>query len=181
VKEISQHRAGTRVVLAFHAADSSGLPVFSEEIGAMLRGVACVCDDQNPAQVYAAAKKDAHGQPRWTATVPVSHAAPYIYDGCTGIHFPIHTSPMFAKSVGLPGIIHQGTATLALAVKEIIDREADGDPRRLKSVSCRFSGMVFPGTNIRVSAYDSPDGVSFDVADESGHTAISDGRAEIAG
>jgi acyl dehydratase len=52
--------------------------------------------------------------------------------------------------VGLPGIIHQGTATLAVAVHNILSRETGGDPHRLATVYCRFSGMVLPGSAIRV-------------------------------
>jgi hypothetical protein len=49
---------------------------------------------------------------------------PYVYDGCTNIYFPIHTSVGFARMVGLPDIILQGTATLAYAARELADREA---------------------------------------------------------
>jgi acyl dehydratase len=52
--------------------------------------------------------------------------------------------------VGLPGIIHQGTATLAVAVHNILNRETGGDPGRVATVYCRFSGMVLPGSAIRV-------------------------------
>ena len=52
--------------------------------------------------------------------------------------------------MGLPGIILQGTATLAMAAREIVNREASGNPRRLEGLACRFSGMVRPGTSIRI-------------------------------
>ena len=43
--------------------------------------------------------------------------------------------------MGLPGIIHQGTATLAYAVRELVNREARGNPALLKALACRFTGM----------------------------------------
>jgi acyl dehydratase len=46
---------------------------------------------------------------------------------------------------GLPGIILQGTATLAIALREIIEKEADGNSGRISSLFCRFTGMVLPG------------------------------------
>ncbi|KAA3656171.1 MAG: hypothetical protein DWQ10_16005 [Calditrichaeota bacterium] len=75
---------------------------------------------------------------------------PFIYDACTNIVFPIHTSQKFAHTVGLPGIILQGTATLAFAVREMINRHAEGNPLNLKYLACNFSGMVFPDSEIRI-------------------------------
>ena len=86
----------------------------------------------------------------WESVIPIDLLAPFIYDGCANIHFPIHTSVKFAHQVGLPGIIHQGTATLAVAVHNILNRETGGDPDRVATVYCRFSGMVLPGSAIRV-------------------------------
>jgi acyl dehydratase len=86
----------------------------------------------------------------WKSDIAIDPLAPFIYDGCTNIHFPIHTSVQFARQVGLPGIIHQGTATLALAVHCLLNKEAQGNSQRMTSVYCRFSGMVLPGSVISV-------------------------------
>ena len=86
----------------------------------------------------------------WESVISIDPLAPFVYDGCTNIYFPIHTSVKFAHQMGLPGIIHQGTATLAVAVHNILSRETGGDPYRLETVYCRFSGMVLPGSAIRV-------------------------------
>jgi hypothetical protein len=32
----------------------------------------------------------------------------------------------------------------------VTNREAGGDPRRVKVISCRFTGMVIPGSEIRI-------------------------------
>ncbi len=84
--------------------------------------------------------------------------------------------------MGLPGNILQGTATLAFAAREIINREAGGDPLTLKSVFCRFTGMVFPGTAIRVQLVGKSgehDGTNlhFIVLNQEGQKAISGGYA----
>jgi len=50
----------------------------------------------------------------------------------------------------LPDIILQGTATLAFAVKEIINTESEGDPNRVREIACNFSGMVYPDSNISI-------------------------------
>ena len=121
----------------------------------------------------------------WTAAIDIDPLRPYIYDGCTDIVFPIHTSPKFASQVGLPGIILQGTATLAMAASQLVDREADCRPDRLKTISCRFTGMVLPGTRIEICLVERrsiPEGTAlfFEVRNNEGKRAVSDGYALIA-
>jgi acyl dehydratase len=111
---------------------------------------------------------------------------PYLYDGCTGISFPIHTSPQFAHGVGLPGIILQGTATLAIAARELVNREAGGDPARLAALYGRFTTMVLPDTEIRVQLtgrQQQTDGTSlhYVVLNGEGRRAINDGYALLRG
>ena len=86
--------------------------------------------------------------------------------------------------MGLPGIILQGTATLAFAAREIVNREAAGDPARLESLSCRFSGMVRPGTTIRIrlvgrSAGKKGNDLFFDVTTEEGQPVLRNGWASV--
>jgi len=150
VAAIIPHRAGTQVVIRFDATDKSGEEVFCEHIGAMMRGIQC--DDQGggaEALPRVPEPQKVEGQV-WESRVKIDPLRSFIYDGCSRIFFPIHTSRSFARQVGLPGIILQGTATLAYAAREITNLEAGGDPRRLKTLSCRFSGMVLPGTEIIV-------------------------------
>jgi acyl dehydratase len=99
--------------------------------------------------------------------------------------FPIHTSQKFAQAVGLPGIILQGTATLAFAVREIINQEADSKPQRVKAIYGRFTGMVRPGTKIRVvlthkSIQTDEIQLFFSVFNETGEKAIKDGCLTLA-
>jgi acyl dehydratase len=145
VAAILPHRAGAHVVIRFDATDADGQALFTEHIGAMMRGVQCTDSGKGSEQLPAVPPQPEGSAALWDAVIPIDLLAPFIYDGCTNIHFPIHTSVAFARQVGLPGIIHQGTATLALAVHTILNREAGGDSRRLVSVSCRFAGMVLPG------------------------------------
>jgi acyl dehydratase len=183
IAEIRPHRAGSHVVVRLGAQDDAGSPVFTEYTGALLRGVAC--DRENVVARPAPVPEPSNaGGPAWEAPVSISLLAPYLYDGCTDIVFPIHTSPAFAESVGLPGIILQGTATLAMAVSEIVNREADGDPFRVADVYTRFTGMVIPGTSIRVRCTgreSMADGraVFFEVMDAQGKKALRDGYVKL--
>ena len=149
IKAFLPHRAGTHALIRLEAIDAAGLPVFTETIGAMLRGVSCH-EGAADGELLSVPEHDDKAEILWTSDIPISPERPYVYDGCTGIEFPIHTSPAFARMVGLPGIILQGTATLAYAVRELVNQEADQDPERIAEIACRFSGMVRPGTDIKV-------------------------------
>lgn len=149
IAAILPHRAGTYVVTRFDAQNVDGNKVFTEHIGAMMRGVECA-DVGHGAASIPSVPLHTDESVLWESLIPIDPLAPFIYDGCTNIHFPIHTSIQFAHQVGLPGIIHQGTATLAVAVHNILNKEACGDPHRLTTVYCRFSGMVLPGSSIQV-------------------------------
>jgi acyl dehydratase len=150
IAAILPHRAGTHVIIRFNAQDTGGNNYFTEHIGAMMRGIECADTGKGSESVPPVPHQTKESVVLWEDAIPIDPLAPFIYDGCTNIHFPIHTSVKFAHQVGLPGIIHQGTSTLALAVHKILNREAGDDPHRLAIVFCRFSGMVLPGTAIRV-------------------------------
>ncbi len=146
---ILPHRAGTHAVIALKALDAGGSPVFTEYIGAMLRGVDCGKGRQ-AGELPKVPEHTKTGEPIWQTEIFIDPLQPYVYDGCTDIEFPIHTSPGFAQAVGLPGIILQGTSTLAYAVREMVNKEAGSDPSRIKEIACNFTGMVKPGTRIQV-------------------------------
>jgi len=182
VVAILPHRAGTRGVMRFDALDESDEPVFTEHIGALMRGVKCADDGLCPNRLPEGPILEGSAEPLCESRISIDPLRPHLYDGCTDIVFPIHTSRAFARQVGLPGNILQGTATLAFAVREIINREAGGDPLTLKSVFCRFTGMVLPGTVIRVqlvgkSGKDNGTDLHFIVLNQEGQKAISGGYA----
>jgi len=182
VAAILPHRAGTRVVVRFDALDQAHEPVFTEHMGALMRGVKCADDGLCPNRLPEGLPFAESAEPLWESRISIDPLRPHLYDGCTDIVFPIHTSRAFARQVGLPGKILQGTATLAFAVRELINREAGGDPLTLKSVFCRFTGMVLPGTVIRVQLVGkrgTQDGANlhFIVLNEEGQKAISGGFA----
>jgi len=182
IDAILPHRAGTHVVLRYAAYDQQGRSLFTEHIGAMLRGVTCADEGRGRSALPNVPDPGERQAPIWEACVPLDAARPFIYDGCTNISFPIHTSRKFAHQVGLPGTILQGTATLAYAARELVNREADGDPLRLKMLSCRFTNMVPSGSDIVIQLVDRRPGAEglethFVVLNHAGRKAISGGYA----
>lgn len=183
LKAFLPHRAGTHAVICLLAKDAGGNPVFTEYIGAMLRGVACE-KKVIAGTIPTAPDPEITGEILWESDIYIDPASPYLYDGCTNIEFPIHTSPKFAKAVGLPGIIFQGTATLALAVRELVNKEAKRDPSRVACISCRFTGMVVPGSSITVcctgkKGHDDFTDVFFEVRNSQQEMAIRGGYVKI--
>ena len=184
IAAILPHRAGTHIIIRYDVSDDRGKPVFTEHIGALLRNVKCTDSGRGGETLPPVPACGSKSGSVWEATVPVDPMCPFVYDGCTNIFFPIHTSKQFAKMVGLPGIILQGTATLAFAVKELINREAGGNPHCLKVLSCRFTGMVIPGTEIRIQLIEKINRENgkelfFTVTNSEGRKAISNGYALI--
>ena len=183
VAAILPHRAGTHLIIEYTARDGKGEPVFVERIGGLLRGVKCTDAGQGEDRVPARPVPREYA-PLWATTLHLSPLAAHIYDGLANVHFPIHISPAFAKFVGLPGIIFQGTGTLAMAVREITAREADNDPARLRQARCRFTGMVLPGTDITVELVAreaEADGTAchFIVRNAQGKAVLSDGCVTV--
>ncbi len=171
-------------MIRLDASDAAGKAVFTEHIGAMMRGVTCGDGGRSKDAIPPVPRRPEEGRPEWESVVPIDPLAPFIYDGCTNIHFPIHTSVKFARQVGLPGIIHQGTSTLALAVRKIMTREAGGDSTRLDTLYCRFTGMVMPGSDIRVRCTGKINGaegtdIFFVVLNSQDQRAISDGHIRL--
>jgi len=181
---IVPHRAGTHIVVRFQALDQRQQLVFTEFNGAMLRGVQCRGVGRKE-ENFPKIPDDRDGrQPRWEKKITIDPLLPFIYDGCTHIVFPIHTSKKFAHQVGLPHIILQGTATLALAARELIKREAESRPLRLKEIYCRFSGMVLPGSDITLQVSEALAGQKsghryFEVLNQKGEKVLSHGYAFI--
>ena len=119
----------------------------------------------------------------WKETIiPIPRELPHIYAECANLWNPIHTEREVALAAGLPDIILHGTCTLALALKEVMDNNPkpvthhDG-PVKLKRFAGRFSGMVIPGTSIRVRHATMSEGSEFEVVNSDGKLAVSRGRA----
>lgn len=185
VAAIMPHRAGTHLVIRFDAAGTDGAPAFTEFIGGMLRGVRCDGEGQGARDVPQPPRASNGAAPVWTETVHIGALDPWIYDMCAEVPFPIHTSAVFARRVHLPGPIYQGTGTLAHAVRIVTEREARGDARRVSEVAGCFTGMVLPGTEIRVEALgreesEGQTAVYFQVLNQEGQRAIRDGCVRLA-
>jgi acyl dehydratase len=99
-----------------------------------------------------------------------------VYAECSRIWNPIHTDVAVARGAGLPDPILHGSATLALAVSEVVRQDLGGDPARVRAVAVRFTGMVAMPSRFQVRGLGRAHGViGFDAVDERGDPVLSDG------
>ncbi len=184
IAAIIPHRAGTHIIACVKATDKQNDLIFTEYIGGMLRGVESIGSGKGYDQIPTIPQYQGDNIQKWRETISIDPLRPFIYDGCTNISFPIHTSKQFAHLVGLPDIILHGTATLSYAVKTLINREVGGNPQKVKEIACKFTGIVLPGTNIEIVLQEKLAGKNgielfFDVYNENNKRAIRNGYIKI--
>src|SRR5262249_31177037 len=143
-------RAGSLIVARLSTVDRNGRPVTTTDYGSVYRGVAT--NGETRAQVEplprpSPPESDTH---RWSATGSVRPRPSHVYSECARIWNPIHTDIAVARSAGLPAPVLHGSATLALAVSQVIGQDLDGDPARVKEIAVRFTGLVFMASTLTV-------------------------------
>jgi acyl dehydratase len=200
IVEVRPVNAGSLVIGRYDTVDAAGAPVTTTHYGSIYRGVACAAQADISAEDSRTAPaqpgRDANGRVRgaisgpdhsippnisissirWQAQVPVSSQLAHVYTECARIWNPIHTDIAVARAAGLPGLILHGTATLALAVSQVVARELDGDPARVRGVAARFTGMVPMPSFVTVRGYQFETGdVHFDAIDAAGRLVLGRG------
>jgi acyl dehydratase len=169
-------RAGTLVVARLSTVDRNGRPVTTTDYGSVYRGVATEGEARVHAEPLGRPSPPPSAETRWSAAVPVGPRASHVYSECARIWNPIHTDVAVARSAGLPAPILHGSATLALAVSQVVQHDLDGDPARVKEIAVRFTGLVFMPSTVTVrSRGRAGDLLAFDAVDERGEPVLSDG------
>jgi len=105
------------------------------------------------------------------------------YAGASGDTNRIHVDDVFAKEMGLPGIIVHGMCTMAFCARAVIDEVAGGDAALLRRLAVRFSRPVLPGSDLVTTIFGAGGATdrrkfSFE-ARSRGEVVIKDGWAEI--
>jgi acyl dehydratase len=178
-------RAGVLVTLRVVTSDEHG-PVVTSWVQTVYRGAALDGPDGECAAAPALPELESNQEGADQVTsIAIPLEMPHVYSECARIWNPIHTERAVARAAGLPDVILHGTATWALAGREIVARHAGGEPTRLRRLFGRFRAMVLPGTSIelRHRATRTPGGgarVWFSVRNSAGEEAIAGGLAEIA-
>jgi acyl dehydratase len=176
IVEVRPSRAGTLVVARFDTVDRNGRPVTTTDYGSVYRGVATEGPTCAPVEPLPQLEPPVSGEPRWTAVVPVTARAAHVYSECARIWNPIHTDIAVARAAGLPSPVLHGSATLALAVSQVIQQDLDGDPTRVAEIAARFTGLVYmPSSFVVRGRGRAGDVIAFDAVDTRGEPVLSDG------
>jgi acyl dehydratase len=169
-------RTGTLVVARLSTVDRNGRPVTTTDYGSVYRGITTEREARVPVEPLARPSPPASTETRWTAAVPVGPRAAHIYSECARIWNPIHTDIAVARSAGLTAPILHGSATLALAVSQLITQDLGGNPARVREIAVRFAGLVFMPSTLTVRGHGrAGDLLAFDAVDERGEPVLSDG------
>ncbi|NKB58495.1 MAG: hypothetical protein GKS00_19375 [Alphaproteobacteria bacterium] len=177
---IRRIKPGALTMTRVDLTTAEGEPVSTTYTTGISRGVEVEGEDRVIEEAPAWSDDPVTGN--WTETViPIVRELPHVYTECADIWNPIHTEREVALAAGLPDIILHGTATWALAVREVVADLLGGDPERLERFTGRFTGMVIPGTDITVRHAATDRGARYEVYAADGSKAISDGRALFRG
>ncbi|MBQ61063.1 MAG: hypothetical protein CMQ19_03205 [Gammaproteobacteria bacterium] len=108
--------------------------------------------------------------------IPVIAGSANIYTETAKIFNPIHSDKATAIAAELPDIILHGTATLALAISQIVNHYTPGYPEKISRLGGRFSAMVLMPSTLTLEIHaETETGISYSLFTESGETAISNG------
>jgi acyl dehydratase len=181
VAGVERRKPGAYMVTRLDTLDEAGKPVCTSWYGAIYRGVEVKGPDA-AAQLPPTPAKPVveESEPLWETQVDVPAGMAHIYTECARIFNPIHTDVTVARTAGLPEIILHGTATLALAVSQIVKREAGKDPARVERIAARFGAMVTMPSTLTVRALAREGAlVFFETLSGQGRIAIRNGIAVL--
>ena len=82
----------------------------------------------------------------------------------SGDYNPLHADPAVAQRAGFERPILHGLQVYGEVAREAVQRYADGDAQRLRSITCRFTGSLFPGDTIDLAFWRDGDTLGFRVS-----------------
>jgi acyl dehydratase len=190
ISAVEPRPPGAYVLMRFETVDADGHPVTTTDYGSLYLGVGCNGHprpdplprrERESSSFSPVGRGEGEGAPAWTADIAIQPNLAHVYTECARIWNPIHTDRAVALSAGLPDIILHGTATLALAVSEVLRRRPEGPALHVSRISCRFGGMVRLPSMLRVEGWGTEASgaeraVAFQAWGADGRRALRDGR-----
>jgi acyl dehydratase len=176
---IQSTSAGALVQYKLETIDAANNPVVTTYSSSIIRGVA-VSGEGGRLEPAPAFPKSDDSFPQ-SITIRIPREAAHVYTECSAIWNPIHTERAVALAAGLPDIILHGTATWAIAGRELVRIYAAQNPARLRRLRGRFQAPVIPGTHIELQHRAQGNEIHFQVLTSEGKIAIAQGFAEIEG
>ncbi|MGI5151808.1 MaoC/PaaZ C-terminal domain-containing protein [Plantactinospora sp. CA-294935] len=165
-------RSGTIATIGVRTYDAHGALLNEQYVTEFYRGIPTDLRLGTPSPTLPADAPS--GPPLRTATTPLPLDLPRRYADASGDRNPIHLDDDFARTVGLPGVIVHGLASLAVASHTVLAGGAD--PARL---SCRFTRPVAPGDTLTTRVWADGHGYRFESVDQAGAVVLGAGLVEL--
>jgi acyl dehydratase len=191
VAALERRTPGAYLVLRMETVDAAGRPVSTTEYGSLYLGVECDSPHRAPLpkgereRGTRSPQGRGQGEGWWSVDVRIAATLAHVYTECARIWNPIHTDRAVALGAGLPDIILHGTATLALAISQVLRQQPRGATTPVRAVTARFGAMVRMPSRIVVRGQaprPSTAGavVAFEALAEDGHPAVRDAEIVLA-
>lgn len=142
---------GATFVSKFTATRPDGEPVVEGLATIFVRGAGS--GSERPKSAPQPAPTKGVERARFTSHVDVE--MPAMYAAASGDHNPIHLDNDVATAIGLPGVINHGLGTLSLVAGGLCRELADGDVVAVGGLRVRFTDMVFPGSDLETTVWES--------------------------
>ena len=98
----------------------------------------------------------------------------------SGDRNPLHSDPEFARRGGFDKPILHGMCTYGITSRVLVKALCGGDPKRLKSMSARFTRPVMPGDELTVQAWKEGGAIRFRTLGAGGHPVLDFGTLTLA-
>lgn len=162
ITSVESRRSGAYQLVRLETVDAEEEPVATTWFGMVYRGLEVSGGGRSPED-----------------SGPVLQPSP-MDGGFTSVPIPVSTDAAVAEAAGLPGMILQGTATLAMAVSRVMAERFGGDMERVVRIAGHFGAMVFiPSTVTLRIGPDIDNTVRFEVLTPGGNKAICDGLLTV--
>jgi acyl dehydratase len=166
---------GALVTIESTTQDAKGETVFTNTSGIFVRGAGGFGGERGPEAGNAAPQRGPDKSVEMT-TLDIQAA---IYR-LSGDRNPLHIDPAFAKMAGYDRPILHGLCTFGHVGRAVLGEYCGNDPDKLKSMTVRFSGVVFPGDTIITDMWDEGKGkVVVQARTQDGRVVISNAACEV--
>jgi acyl dehydratase len=166
---------GALVTLDTTTTDEKGETVFTNTSGIFVRGAGGFGGERGPEAGNVAPQR----APDKSVEMPTLDIQAAIYR-LSGDRNPLHIDPAFAKMAGYDRPILHGLCSFGHVGRAVLSEYCGNDPDRLKSMTVRFSGVVYPGDTIITDMWDEGGGkVIMQARTQEGRVVISNAMCEV--
>jgi acyl dehydratase len=166
---------GALVTLETSTTDGSGETIFTNTSGIFVRGAGGFGGERGPEATNAAPERGPDKSVEMT-TLDIQAA---IYR-LSGDRNPLHIDPDFAKMAGYDRPILHGLCSFGHVGRAVLQEYCGNDTSKFVGMSCRFSGVVYPGDTITTDMWDEGNGkILVQARTQEGRVVISNAAAEV--